>query len=94
MASRKKTIFANIAKICKQMHRQPDHIIQFLFFGYIGKANFNTIACFSSWLIKYDDIVTVEYVTCKTCKSPNTVLSKENHIYISQHASHVNQSGQ
>ncbi|CAG8547409.1 13621_t:CDS:2, partial [Acaulospora colombiana] len=27
----KKTIFANIADICKKMHRQPEHVIQFLF---------------------------------------------------------------
>lgn len=27
----KKTVFANIADICKRMHRQPDHVIQFLF---------------------------------------------------------------
>src|SRR5260370_14077047 len=27
----KKTIFANIAEICKRMHRQPEHVIQFIF---------------------------------------------------------------
>ena len=27
----KKTVFANIADICKRMHRQPEHVIQFLF---------------------------------------------------------------
>ncbi|CAG8614686.1 1735_t:CDS:10, partial [Ambispora gerdemannii] len=27
----KKTIFANVADICKRMHRQPEHVIQFLF---------------------------------------------------------------
>lgn len=27
----KKTIFANIAEICKRMHRQPEHVISFLF---------------------------------------------------------------
>ncbi|KAG9111307.1 hypothetical protein FRC07_008072, partial [Ceratobasidium sp. 392] len=27
----KKTVFANVSEICKRMHRQPDHVIQFLF---------------------------------------------------------------
>lgn len=27
----KKTVFANVVDICKRMHRQPDHVIQFLF---------------------------------------------------------------
>ena len=27
----KKSIFANISDICKRMHRQPEHVIQFLF---------------------------------------------------------------
>lgn len=27
----KKTVFANVADICRRMHRQPEHVIQFLF---------------------------------------------------------------
>ena len=27
----KKTMFANVIEICKRMHRQPDHVIQYLF---------------------------------------------------------------
>ena len=27
----KRSVFANIADICKRMHRQPEHVIQFLF---------------------------------------------------------------
>lgn len=27
----KRSIFANIVEICKKMHRQPEHVIQFLF---------------------------------------------------------------
>lgn len=27
----KKTVFANLVDICKRMHRQPDHVIQYLF---------------------------------------------------------------
>lgn len=27
----KKTVFGNVADICKRMHRQPEHAIQFMF---------------------------------------------------------------
>lgn len=27
----KRSIFANVVDICKKMHRQPEHVIQFLF---------------------------------------------------------------
>ena len=27
----KKTIFANVSDICKRMHRQPEHVIQYMF---------------------------------------------------------------
>lgn len=27
----KKTMFANITDICRRMHRQPEHVIQFLY---------------------------------------------------------------
>lgn len=27
----KRSIFANVADICKKMHRQPEHVIQYLF---------------------------------------------------------------
>jgi len=27
----KKSVFSNVTDICKRMHRQPDHVIQFLF---------------------------------------------------------------
>ncbi|RIB23457.1 domain found in IF2B/IF5-domain-containing protein, partial [Gigaspora rosea] len=33
----KKTIFTNISDICERMHRQPEHVIQFLF-GELGTS--------------------------------------------------------
>lgn len=30
-AGTKKSVFTNVTDICKRMHRQPDHVIQFLF---------------------------------------------------------------
>ena len=100
----KKSIFANISDICKRMHRQPEHVIQYLFAElgttgsvdgsgrlvirgrfqqkqienvlrrYIGKSIF-------ALLKDYKLIQAVEYVTCKTCKSPDTLLTKENRIF-------------
>jgi translation initiation factor 2 subunit 2 len=37
----KKTMFSNVVDICKRMHRQPDHVIQFLFseLGTVGSVD-------------------------------------------------------
>lgn len=84
----KKTMFANVIDICKRLHRQPDHVIQYLFteLGTVGsvdgsqrliiKGRFQPVQI-ERVLRKY----IVEYVTCKTCRSPNTLLTKENRIY-------------
>ncbi|GJE93091.1 eukaryotic translation initiation factor 2 beta [Phanerochaete sordida] len=84
----KKTVFANIADICKRMHRQPEHTIQFMFaeLGTTGsidgsgrlviRGRFQQ-AQIENVLRRY----IVEYVTCKTCKSPDTLLVKENRIF-------------
>ncbi|KIO24107.1 hypothetical protein M407DRAFT_244564 [Tulasnella calospora MUT 4182] len=84
----KKTIFANVSEICKRMHRQPDHVIQFLF----AELGTNGTVDGSQRLVikgrfQQKQIETVlrryivEYVTCKICKSPDTLLSKENRLY-------------
>ncbi|CEJ80207.1 Putative Eukaryotic translation initiation factor 2 beta subunit [[Torrubiella] hemipterigena] len=85
----RKTIFANIAEICKRMKRSEEHLTAYLFaeLGTSGsvdgsrrliiKGRFQQ-AHIESQLRKY----IIEYVTCKTCKSPNTELSKgENRLY-------------
>jgi translation initiation factor 2 subunit 2 len=103
----KKTIFANIAEICKRMKRTDEHVTSYLFAElgtsgsvdgsrrlvikgrfqqkqienvlrrYISKSlspNHPTITCINCPL--------VEYVTCKTCRSPDTELNKgENRLY-------------
>jgi translation initiation factor 2 subunit 2 len=111
----KKTIFANIAEICKRMKRSDEHVTQFLFAElgtsgsvdgskrlvikgrfqqkqienvlrrYIGtlhspplQSPFTTPPDFANqvWCSP------VEYVTCKTCRSPDTELNKgENRLY-------------
>ncbi|KAJ1652822.1 translation initiation factor eIF-2 beta subunit [Dispira simplex] len=87
----KKTIFANVSDIAKRMHRQPDHVIQFLFaeLGTSGsvdgsqrlviKGRFSQKQM-ESVLRRY----IVEYVTCKTCKSPDTLLTKEGRLFFVQ----------
>jgi translation initiation factor 2 subunit 2 len=105
----KKTIFANIAEICKRMKRTDEHVTQFLFAElgtsgsvdgsrrlvikgrfqqkqienvlrrYIGKFLALKLPAFH---IRKLTISTVEYVTCKTCRSPDTELNKgENRLY-------------
>ncbi len=86
------------------MHRQPEHVIQFLYSElgtqgsvdgaqrlvmkgrytqkqienvlrkYIGKSHESCCR----WVMLSG---TVEYVTCKICKSPDTLLGKENRLY-------------
>ncbi|KAF9978553.1 hypothetical protein BGZ65_006959 [Modicella reniformis] len=87
----KKTIFANVGDISKRMHRQPEHVIQFLFTelgtsGSIdgshrlvikGRFQQNQI---EAVLRRY----IVEYVTCKTCRSSETLLTKENRLFFLQ----------
>ena len=104
----KKSIFANIPDICKRMHRQPEHVIQFMFAEmgttgsvdgsgrlvikgrfqqkqienvlrrYIGRVSSHARPP-SIYTDLYRSIV--EYVTCKTCKSFDTLLTKENRIF-------------
>ncbi|KAF8333103.1 domain found in IF2B/IF5-domain-containing protein [Cantharellus anzutake] len=84
----KKTIFANIAEICRRMHRQPEHIIQFIFaeLGTTGSVDGEKrLVIKGRFQPKQIENVLrryiVEYVTCKTCKSPDTILTKETRIY-------------
>jgi len=84
----KKSIFANVTEICKKMHRQPEHVIQFLFaeMGTTGSVDAaGRLVIKGRFQQKQIENVLrrylVEYVTCKTCKSPETMLTKENRIF-------------
>jgi len=84
----KKSIFANIGDICKKMHRQPEHVIQYLFaeMGTTGSVDgAGRLVIKGRFQQKQIENVLrrymVEYVTCKTCKSPDTLLTKENRIF-------------
>ncbi|KAJ4350806.1 translation initiation factor eIF-2 beta subunit [Ascochyta clinopodiicola] len=79
----KKTIFANIAEICKRMKRTDEHVTQFLFaeLGTSGSVDGSRrLVIKGRFQQKQIENVLrryiVEYVTCKTCRSPDTDLSK------------------
>lgn len=84
----KKTVFANVSDICKRMHRQPEHVIQYMFaeMGTTGSVDGSgRLVIRGRFQQKQIEHVLrryiVEYVTCKTCKSPDTLLTKENRIF-------------
>ena len=102
----KKTIFANLAEICKRMKRTDEHVTSYLFaeLGTSGsvdgsrrlviKGRFQQkqienvlrryISKFSTLPSSFKNTkpCSVEYVTCKTCRSPDTELNKgENRLY-------------
>ncbi|ORZ23636.1 domain found in IF2B/IF5-domain-containing protein [Absidia repens] len=87
----KKTIFANVADISKRLHREPEHVIQFLFaeLGTTGSVDgAQRLIIKGRFQQKQIENVLrryiVEYVTCKTCKSPDTIMTKDNRLYFVQ----------
>ena len=80
----KKTVFVNFMELCKAMHRQPDHVLSYMM-GELGssgsldgqqrlivKGRFLPKA-FEGVLRRYVN----EYVLCHACKSPDTLLDKD-----------------
>lgn len=87
----KKTLFSNIMEICRRMKRQPEHLISFLYAelgtqGSVdGSGNLVIKGKFQQKQI--ENVLRryiIEYVTCKTCKSPDTALAKENRLFFLQ----------
>ncbi|KAK9500320.1 hypothetical protein O3M35_001603 [Rhynocoris fuscipes] len=87
----KKTSFANFTEICKTLHRVPKHLLDFLLseLGTSGSVDGN-----SQLIIKgrfqQKQIENVlrryikEYVTCHTCRSPDTILQKDTRLFFLQ----------
>ncbi|NP_001166186.1 eukaryotic translation initiation factor 2 subunit 2 [Nasonia vitripennis] len=87
----KKTSFSNFTEICKTLHRQPKHLLDFLLaeLGTSGSVDGN-----SQLIIKgrfqQKQIENVlrryikEYVTCHTCRSPDTILQKDTRLFFLQ----------
>ncbi|KAJ2164434.1 translation initiation factor eIF-2 beta subunit, partial [Coemansia sp. RSA 353] len=83
----KRTIFANIEDISKRMHRSPEHVTRYLYaeLGTTGSVDQGQHLVIKG-RFKQKQIENVlrhyiaEYVACKTCKSGDTSLSKENSL--------------
>lgn len=80
----KKTIFSNIQDISEKLQRSPEHLIQYLFaeLGTSGSVDGQKrLVIKGKFQSKQMENVLrryiLEYVTCKTCKSINTELKKE-----------------
>ncbi|KAL9232765.1 hypothetical protein vseg_007835 [Gypsophila vaccaria] len=83
----KKTVLVNFLDFCKTMHRSPEHLQGYLEAELATNAAvdgknqlvFNgrfQVKHFESVLKKYAG----DYVLCPGCKSPNTILNKENRL--------------
>jgi translation initiation factor 2 subunit 2 len=85
----KKTVFVNFSELCKAMHRAPDHVIAYLLaeLGTSGSLDGQARLIvkgrflpkvFEGILRRYIN----DYVICNMCKSADTLLHKENRLYI------------
>lgn len=87
----KKSSFVNFADICKMLHRQPHHLLNFLFaeLGTSGSVD-GTNQLIIKGRFQQKQIETVlrryirEYVTCHTCRSPDTILQKDTRLFFLQ----------
>lgn len=87
----KKTAFANFTEIAKMLHRQPKHLLAFLFaeLGTVGALDgSNQLIIKGRFQQKHIENVLrryiKEYVTCHTCRSPDTLLNKETRLFFLQ----------
>ena len=74
-----------------RLHRQPKHLLAFLFaeLGTTGAIDGNNqLVMKGKFQQKHIEAVLrryiKEYVTCHTCKSPDTILAKEGRLYFLQ----------
>ncbi|XP_021723302.1 eukaryotic translation initiation factor 2 subunit beta-like isoform X2 [Chenopodium quinoa] len=85
------TVFVNIMDLCKTMHRRPEQLVNFLLIklgtsGSLDEENRLIIRgrfapkSLEDLLQRYIN----EYVLCNICRTPDTILSKENHIFLLQ----------
>jgi len=87
----KKTSFANFTDICKTLHRQPKHLLDFLLaeLGTSGSMDGNQQLIIKG-RFQPKQIENVlrryikEYVTCHTCRSPETILQKDTRLFFLQ----------
>ncbi|CAH1779765.1 unnamed protein product [Owenia fusiformis] len=87
----KKSSFSNFAEICKALHRQPKHLLAFLLaeLGTSGSIDgMNQLIIKGRFQQKQIENVLrryiKEYVTCHTCRSPDTILQKDTRLFFLQ----------
>ncbi|XP_044491242.1 eukaryotic translation initiation factor 2 subunit beta-like isoform X3 [Mangifera indica] len=84
----KKTLFVNFMDLCKTMHRQAEDVMTFLLaemgaIGYFDRQQQLVVKgrfppkIFEGILHRYIN----EYVICNDCKSPNTILTREDCVF-------------
>jgi translation initiation factor 2 subunit 2 len=90
-AGAKKTSFSNFSEICKALHRQPKHLLAYLLaeLGTSGSIDgSNQLIIKGRFQQKQIEHVLrsyiKEYVTCHTCRSPDTILQKDTRLYFLQ----------
>merc|ERR1711963_570890 len=87
----KKTAFVNFTEIAKMLHRQAKHLLAFLSaeLGTVGAVDGNNQLIMKgrfqqkhieNFLMRYIK----KYVTCHTCRSPDTILNKETRLFFLQ----------
>jgi len=87
----KKTVWANFPEICKLMNRQSEHVLSYALaeLGTNGSIDGNSRLVIKG-RFQPKQLETVmrhyisEYVSCRTCRSPDTSLKKENRLYFLQ----------
>jgi len=87
----KKTSFANFTDICKSLHRVQKHLLDFLLaeLGTSGSVDGNNQLIIKG-RFQQKQIENVlrryikEYVTCHTCRSPDTILQKDTRLFFLQ----------
>lgn len=87
----KKTSFANFNEICKTLHRQPKHLLDFLLaeLGTNGSVDGNNQLIIKG-RFQQQQIQNVlkryikEYVSCHTCRSHETILQKDTRLFFLQ----------
>jgi len=87
----KRTSFVNFTEICKILHRQPKQLLQFVLaeLGTSGTVDgTNQLIIKGKFQQKHIENVLKrfikEYVTCHTCRSPETILHKETRLFFLQ----------
>lgn len=84
----KKTAFGNITDLCRRMRRPLEHVTAFILteLGTTGSSDGSQRLIIRGRYqqLQIENVLRKyigEYVTCKTCRSPDTVLSKENRLF-------------